>query len=148
MNSANLTLEMIFPDDLLHQSFIGLPNIPCVCRLDASGFEIRIIEPLPCLTGVLKGWERSKLELRAPMSTGGAVSYNCHGQISIELTAPGVFNVKDFSLFIRAFPGWFPIVRAGTWAEPVCMNTPEELQLLAEIEAGLMARSGKKKRGQ
>ncbi|WP_431104647.1 hypothetical protein [Roseateles noduli] len=140
-----LILRIDVPDDVPHQTLLGHENIPCICRVDGTGFSVSFVPPLPAMSGFVEGWERQMVELRAPAMGGATVTFNCNGLISLRSMSSGKYSIQKLSFFVEAYPGWFPIVEDGVWATPVSRHTAEDLELLAEIESEIDARRAKKK---
>ncbi|WP_169806117.1 hypothetical protein [Roseateles chitosanitabidus] len=146
VRSESFIWRVEVPGSLLHHGLFKCEDIPCVCRVDESGFSVSVVAPLPQMKGPVEGWDRKQLELRAPAMGGSHVTFNCPGLISVKHLDGDRYQIRKLSFFVIGYPGWFPIVENEVWAEPVCQNTPEELEFLADIEAEIEMRRTKKKR--
>lgn len=138
-------MKMLIPDNLIYEGIENLKNIPCDCDVDSQRFLIRLSGPFQELTGEVFGWNKKDLQERAPSPVGGKIMFRCNAMISFEAMEGDKYKITDLSFFIPSFPGWFPIISGGQWAEPVCRHTTEELKMIAEFEAEIDARSSKKK---
>ncbi|WP_423600971.1 hypothetical protein [Roseateles sp. MS654] len=147
MSDANLILTIDVPADFRYQNLLTYEGVPCICLVNTDGFRMSFVEPLPPMSGWVQGWQLAQLELRAPVPVGGGIFYRCNGQVSVQPLDSGRFRILSLSFFIQAYPGWFPILVDGTWCEPVCRHTAEELKLMAEIEAEFDGRGLRRKKG-
>lgn len=141
-----LTLHIEVPNNLRHQHVFDYENVPCVCKVDGNDFSIAIAAPLPVMAGVIRGWDRASLEMRASAMGGSSVTFHCPGLITAIRSGTNTFFVKALRFFMVEHPGWMPIIEDGQWAEPVDRMTPEQRRILEEIEADCAARSIRKKR--
>lgn len=124
-------IRINFPDDLRTEMMLELNHIPCFCKVKGASFELSFAEPLPTGSGIVYEWSIEKIDERAPAGAGGEFVHFCFGTVTLEPIAENTFQIVDLSFFKTSFPGWFPIVVAKEWADPVRRHTAEEL---AEIE--------------
>jgi len=128
-------LTILLPDNLNTESMLRQPNIPCFCKKGGGKLELSFHHPLPEATGFIHDWDSEKIDQRAPAGGGGAYTHYGFAMVTLRRIDKDNYNILDLSFFETNYPGWFPIIRDGEWAEPVSFHTPEELAEIARVEA-------------
>lgn len=72
-------------------------------------------ETIPDSSGVVIGWDRGELELRAVAGAGGEYTHWANSLITLKELKPGVYEIIELQFFYRSF-GWCPIVLNGEYA--------------------------------
>ncbi|WP_072412243.1 hypothetical protein [Pseudomonas sp. NFACC04-2] len=111
-----MKLKIEFPKNLVTDELLGQKRIPCVCKI-ASEFEVFFAETIPESSGVVLGWDRKELELRAVAGAGGQYTHHASGLITLKDIGGGVYEIIDLEMFYRSF-GWCAILRDGEYAPP------------------------------
>lgn len=124
-------LNIVLPDNLGTELMLNVSHIPCFCKKGGGKFELSFLHPLPEATGLIHDWDAAKIDQRAPAGAGGIYTHYGFGTVTLEKIDKENYKIIDLSIFKTTYPGWFPIIKDGDWAEPVAANTPEEM---AEIE--------------
>lgn len=127
-------LNIVLPQNLGTQLMLDRPHIPCFCKIGGSKFELSFHDPLPEATGLIYEWDIKKVDQRVPAGAGGAYTHYCFATVSLKRTDRNQYKIIDLTFFKTSYPGWFPIIQDGEWAEPVSLHTPEEQAEIARID--------------
>ena len=128
-------LNIILPENLYTKSMLELAHIPCFCKKGGGKLELSFLHPLPEATGLVCDWESEKIDERAPAGAGGIYTHFGFATVTLKKIDKENYTIVDLSFFETCYPGWFPIVKDGEWAEPVSINTPEEMAEIKRLDA-------------
>ncbi|WP_148289021.1 hypothetical protein [Herbaspirillum sp. B65] len=128
-------LNIILPENLGTKLMLELRHIPCFCKKGGGKFELSFLDPLPEATGLIHGWDSDKVDQRAPAGAGGIYTHYGFATVTLKKIDREKYKIIDLSLFKTSYPGWFPIFKDGDWAEPVSVNTPEEMAEIERLDA-------------
>lgn len=112
-----MNLKIEFAENLVSLSLIRQKNIPCLCRVSGSLFEVVFQSPLQDVVGVVDGWDRKLLEERAVVGAGGSFTHYKHGMVTLSEIQMGLYKIIDLSFFYSDY-GWCPILIGGVYAPP------------------------------
>lgn len=111
-----MKLRLEFPDNLITSELLMQELIPCLCKV-SDDFEVTFFDTSPQVTGVMEGWDRDELELRAISSIGGKFTHNACSRVTIKQVADDLYDVVHLEMFYRSY-GWCVVMRDGRYAEP------------------------------
>tara|TARA_Y100001954_G_C15433048_1_gene417811 strand:- start:128 stop:580 length:453 start_codon:yes stop_codon:yes gene_type:complete len=112
-----ITLSAQFPSNLRTRSLLTQVDIPCLCRINYSDFEMEFRLPLQPTLGRVTGHEMKEIEVRAPAGAGGEFIYYNEGLVSLSPLKPGSYSIVKLALFDE-FVGWCPIILNSEYAAP------------------------------
>lgn len=111
-----MNLNIAFPNNMVAGDLVRQERIPCMCKV-AEDFEIHFSEIIPDTVGVVTGWDRRELEIRAPAGAGGEYTHYSFGMITIKEISLGIYKILELEMFNRSF-GWCHVISGGEYAAP------------------------------
>lgn len=111
-----MILTIDFPQDLRTEAMLQHVRIPCLCKV-AADFAIAFAVTVPPSEGLVSGWDRRELELRAVAGAGGEYTHYSQGLITLEMIGERTYRIVDLEMFYTRF-GWCAVIRDGEYAEP------------------------------
>ncbi|MGN2436276.1 hypothetical protein [Pseudomonas syringae] len=111
-----MKLKIDFPKSMITDELLGQKRIPCFCKVSKE-FEISFSDTVPESSGVVSGWDRRELELRAVAGAGGRYTHFANGLITLQKIDEDVYKIIDLEMFYRSY-GWCPVLRGGEYAPP------------------------------
>ncbi|HFF6214078.1 hypothetical protein I5U05_003540 [Stenotrophomonas maltophilia] len=110
--NLNITTKRNMRDDQL----LKQERIPCLCKI-SNEFEVSFSDSVPGMAGIVTGWDRNELELRAVAGGGGQYTHYANGLITLMELEPGVYNIVALDMFYASF-GWCVVLKDGEYAPP------------------------------
>ncbi|WP_339493071.1 hypothetical protein [Pseudomonas sp. EA_15y_Pfl2_R67] len=111
-----MKLNIDFPKNMITDELLRQERIPCFCKVSKK-FEISFSDTVPESSGVVSGWDRRELELRAVAGAGGRYTHFANGLITLQKVDEGVYKILDLEIFYRSY-GWCAVLRGGEYAPP------------------------------
>lgn len=111
-----MKLNIDFPKKMITDELLRQERIPCFCKV-SNEFEISFSDTVPESSGVVSGWNRRELELRAVAGAGGRYTHLANGLITLQKVDEGVYKILDLEMFYRSY-GWCAVLRGGEYAPP------------------------------
>ncbi|WP_169315892.1 hypothetical protein, partial [Pseudomonas syringae] len=111
-----MKLKIDFPKSMITDELLGQKRIPCFCKVSKE-FEISFSDTVPESSGVVSGWDRRELELRAVAGAGGRYTHFANGLITLQKIDEDVYKIIDLEMFYRSY-GWGTVLRGGGYTPP------------------------------
>ncbi|WP_123533462.1 hypothetical protein [Pseudomonas fluorescens] len=111
-----MKLNISFPANLITDDLLKQQRIPCLCKVSTQ-FEISFSDTVPESSGVVTGWNRQELELRAVAGAGGPYTHYANSLITLRKIGQDLYEIIDLEMFYRSF-GWCAVLRNGQYAPP------------------------------
>ncbi|MCX2546627.1 hypothetical protein [Pseudomonas sp. COW5] len=111
-----MNLIIDFPENMITDELLKHERIPCICMV-SNKFEISFSVTVPESTGLVSGWDRTELDLRAVAGAGGQYTHYAQSLITLEKVDDGVYKIIDLEMFNRLF-GWCAVLQGGEYAPP------------------------------